>query len=134
MRAAVECEDAVYTIDVEEEVLLGREEGAALEPPPALEVGLPLLVSAARSGSTVIAVVKRRPPLAVSHDAGLTWREAGGGLPAGVAVAIDDDDPDRVLYAARNRLYLSTDGGRFWRALGLELPRIEAVAWLAEYA
>jgi len=28
---------------------------------------------------------------------------------------------------ARNRLYLSTDGGRFWRALTVELPKIERV-------
>ena len=78
--------------------------------------------------AAVIAVVSRRPPLAVSNDAGRTWRESGGGLPPGRAIAIADDDPDHVLYAARNRLYLSTDGGRFWRALTLELPEIEAVA------
>jgi hypothetical protein len=33
-----------------------------------------------------------------------------------------------VVYAARNRLYLSEDGGRFWRALAPELPEIEAVS------
>ena len=47
--------------------------------------------------------------------------------PAGRAVAIADDDPDYAVYAARNRLYLSEDGGRFWRALAPELPEIEAV-------
>ncbi len=47
--------------------------------------------------------------------------------PAGRAVAIGEDDPDLVLYAARNRLYLSTDGGLFWRALVIELPEIEAL-------
>ena len=31
-------------------------------------------------------------------------------LPAGSAVAISAEDPDLVLYAARNRLYLSRDG------------------------
>jgi hypothetical protein len=75
-------------------------------------------------------VVDRRPPLAVSYDAGRTWREAGGGLPKGRAVAVADDDPDCILYAARNRLYLSTDGGRFWRSLAPELPEIAAVAWV----
>jgi hypothetical protein len=45
-------------------------------------------------------------------------------------VAIAEHDPDLVLYAARNRLYLSRDGGRFWRALAAELPEIEAVALL----
>jgi hypothetical protein len=34
-----------------------------------------------------------------------------------------------VLFAGEARLYVSTDGGRFWRALALELPEIEAVAW-----
>ena len=69
--------------------------------PPVLS--LPLLVAAASSGSTVVAVLALRPPLAVSHDAGLTWRESGRGLPAGRAVAIADDDPDTILYAARAR-------------------------------
>ena len=73
-------------------------------------------------------IVDRRPPLVVSTDAGVTWREAGGGLPRGRAVAIAPDDPDVVLYGARNRLYLSTDGGTLWRGLAPELPEIEAVA------
>ena len=83
--------------------------------------------AAAASGSTVVAVVDRRPPLMVSYDAGRTWHESGGGLPKGSAVAIDEQNPDRILYAARNRLFLSEDGGRFWRALVVELPKIEAV-------
>jgi hypothetical protein len=86
------------------------------------------VVAAAQSGSTVVAVVDTKPPLVVSHDGGLTWRESGRGLPAGRAVAISPDDPDVVLYAARNRLYLSRDGGRFWNGLAIELPEIEAVA------
>jgi hypothetical protein len=103
---------------------------AWVEPEP-VSVSLPLVLAAASSGSTVIAVVDRRPPLAVSNDAGRTWRESGGGLPPGRAVAIAEDDPDYVLYAARNRLYLSTDGARFWRALTLELPEVEAVSLTA---
>jgi hypothetical protein len=51
-------------------------------------------------------------------------------LPAGFAVAVAESDPDRILFAARNRLYLSTDGGTFWRRLEPELPDILAVAWL----
>jgi len=129
VRAAVQTEHGVYTVDVEEELVLELEEGSTLDVPP-VETGLPLVVGAAASGSTVIAVLDRRPPLAVSHDAGRTWTEAGAGLPAGRAIAIDDEDPDLVLYAARNRLHLSRDGGRFWQALTLELPEIEAVAWL----
>ena len=116
-----------WLIDLEtEEVVVQVDE--AVEP-HAVALELPLLVAAAAAGSTVLAVVDRRPPLVVSHDAGYTWREAGGGLPKGTAVAVDEANPDRMLYAARNRLFLSEDGGRFWRALVLELPEITAVAF-----
>jgi hypothetical protein len=97
-----------------------------------LGLELPRLVAASQAGSTVVAVVDRRPPLVISHDGGATWSEAGGGLPAGFDVAVDPADPDRVLFAARNRLYLSTDGGRFWRSLAPELPDVEAVGWATE--
>ena len=127
MIAHVHTSEGVFAVDVEDEVVFGQPP-APVEPTPA-EVVLPRLVAASAAGSTVVAVVERRPPLLVSADAGATWREAGGGLPAGFAVAVHPDDPDRVLYAARNRLYLSTDGGRFWRALEPELPDIHAVAW-----
>jgi hypothetical protein len=93
-------------------------------------VELPRVVAAARSGATIAAVVDRRPPLALSRDGGATWTESGGGLPAGFAIAIADEDPDRMLYAARNRLYLSLDGGVFWRALPFELPDIGTLAWI----
>ena len=118
--------DGVFVVDLDEDVVLGPS-SEAVEPqevPPSL----PLVVAAAASGSTVIAVVDRRPPLAVSNDAGRTWREAGGGLPPGRAITIADDDPDHVLYAARNRLYESRNGGVFWQALTPELPEIEAVS------
>ena len=125
MRALVRTVDGVFEVDLDDEQVLGLldEEVRA----PEVEVALPLLVAAAANGSTVVAVVDRRPPLVVSNDAGRTWRESGGGLPAGRAVAIGEDDPDLMLYAARNRLYLSEDGGRFWRALVVELPEIEAL-------
>jgi hypothetical protein len=119
--------EGTVAVDVEQELVLGPIDAqVALERVP---LELPRLVAAAAAGATVVAIVDRRPPLLVSGDAGATWREAGGGLPAGFAVAVDPDDPDRVLYAARNRLYLSTDGGRFWRSLAPELADIEAVAW-----
>jgi len=95
---------------------------------PAVE--LPRVVATAGAGSTVVAVLDRRPPLAISRDGGVTWSEAGGGLPAGFGVAVAEDDPDRMLYAARNRLYVSTNGGVFWHALEPELPDIFSVAWL----
>ena len=128
MIALVATVDGVFRVDLEEEVVLDAE-GAQVAPPVRVELTLPLVVASDAAGSTVIAIVGRRPPLVVSNDAGVTWREAGGGLPAGRSVALDPDDPDRAVYAARNRLYVSTDGGRFWRALAVELPEIEAVAW-----
>ena len=128
MRVAARTADRVYVVDVDGEELLDSE--ADVQEPPPVAVELPRVLAAAACGSTVVAVVDRRPPLAVSHDAGRTWHESGGGLPAGVAVAIDEDNPDRVVYAARNRLYVSEDGGRFWRALAPELPAIEAVAFV----
>jgi hypothetical protein len=128
VRVAARTTAGVFVVDLELEELLDVDVDVVEAPRPRVE--LPRVVAAAGSGSTVVAVVDRRPPLAVSHDAGRTWRESGGGLPAGVAVAIDDDNPDRVVYAARNRLYVSEDGGRFWRALAPELPAIEAVAFV----
>jgi hypothetical protein len=98
-----------------------------VEVAPAPILNLPRLVAAAAAGSTVVAVVDTKPPLAVSHDAGITWRDSGRGLPAGRAVAIAEDDPDVAVYAARNRLYLTRDGGVFWTALTAELPEIGAV-------
>jgi len=118
----------VFLVDVEAEDLLG--EGTAVPAAERPEVALPRVVAAAQSGSTVVAVVERRPPLMLSNDGGATWREAGGGLPPGFAVAISDDDPDRMLYAARNRLYVSANGGVFWRSLPFELPDIDSVAWI----
>jgi hypothetical protein len=126
--AAAETVDGVVLVDVEEETLLGA--GDELPEVEAPKVELPRVVATAQSGATVVAVLDRRPPLAISHDGGSTWREAGGGLPAGFAVAIASDDPDRMLYAGRNRLYLSADGGVFWRSLPFELADVVAVAWI----
>jgi hypothetical protein len=98
------------------------------EPAPQPPLNLPRVLAAAASGSTVVAVVDARPPLLVSHDAGVTWRQSGRGLPPGRAVAVASDDPDLVVYAARNRLYVSRDGGVFWTALDAELPEIHTLA------
>jgi hypothetical protein len=125
--AAVRTASGTYLVDLEAEEVLGA--GEDFEP-VRISVELPRVVAAAASGATIVAVVDRRPPLAISNDAGSTWREAGGGLPAGFAIAIDDDNPDLMLFAARNRLYLSENGGVFWRSLVPELPEIQAVAFL----
>jgi hypothetical protein len=126
--AAVRTASGTYVVDLEAEEVIG--EGDEFESPPRIAVELPRVVAAAAAGATLVAVVDRRPPLAISNDAGRTWREAGGGLPAGFAVAIDEDNPDLMLFAGRNRLFLSENGGIFWRALVPELPEIEAVAFL----
>lgn len=128
MIAAVATVDGIVLVDVEAEELLGPGyELPAAEPP---HVDLPRVVTAAQAGATIVCVVERRPPLLISRDGGTTWSEAGGGLPAGFAIAIAEDEPDRMLYAARNRLYLSANGGVFWRSLPFELPDVEGVAWL----
>jgi hypothetical protein len=119
--------EGTFAVDVGDELVLGLADAPVERERVALE--LPRLIGASAAGSTVVALVERRPPLLVSSDAGATWREAGGGLPAGFAVAVHPDEPDKVLFAARNRLYLSVDGARFWRALEPELPDIEAVGW-----
>lgn len=128
MIAAVGTVEGVLLVDVEEETLLGA--GAEVPEQERPPVDLPRVVAAAGSGSTVVAVVERRPPLMLSHDGGRTWREAGGGLPPGFAVAVAPDDPDRILYAGRNRLYVSRNGGIFWSSLPFELPDVAAVAWI----
>jgi hypothetical protein len=128
MIAAIATAEGVLLLDVEEELPLGP--GSELPETEAPKVDLPRVVATAGAGATVVAVVDRRPPLAISHDGGATWREAGGGLPPGFAVAVAEDDPDRMLYGARNRIYVSTDGGVFWRSLPFELPDISAVAWI----
>jgi hypothetical protein len=131
VKASVLTVEGVYLVDLEDESVLGPSADADFDPPPAPATRpfLPRLVAASAAGSTIVAVVDARPPVLVSHDAGSTWKGAGHGLGPGHAVAVSPEHPDQVLYAARNRLYVSTDGGRFWRSLEPELPDIEAVAW-----
>jgi hypothetical protein len=100
-----------------------------VDSPPEPSLNLPRVISAAAAGATVIAVVDAKPPLLVSHDAGVTWRQSGRGLPGGRAVAVAEEHPDVIVYAARNRLYVTRDGGVFWTALTVELPEITAVTF-----
>jgi len=126
--AHVQTADGLAVVDLEDETVLEFDPARTIEPAERPSVSLPRVLDAAAAGSTVIAVVNAKPPLMVSHDAGRTWRDSGRGLPAGRAVAISTDDPDVVLYAARNRLYLSSDGGRFWSSLAIELPEIQGLS------
>jgi hypothetical protein len=139
MRASVGCDDGVYVLEVgadaDEDELLGLEADAVVERTrpldlvPSWAAGQALDVDSV--GSTIILLLDRRPPLLVSHDAGATWTERGAGLPSGLAVALGES-PDDVLFAALTRIYVSRNGGVFWRALAVELPEIRDVAWLAE--
>jgi photosystem II stability/assembly factor-like uncharacterized protein len=122
MIALVQTVAGAFSVDLETDEVEPWAGEIEAVPEPALN--LPRVVAAAAAGSAVFAVVDTRPPLVVSHDAGTTWRESGRGLPPGVAIAVADDDPDLAVYAARNRLYLTRNGGVFWTALAVELPEI----------
>jgi photosystem II stability/assembly factor-like uncharacterized protein len=125
MIAIVGTVDGTFGVDVDtEEVTPWDGTASAVEE---VVLNLPRLVAAAAVGATVVAVVDAKPPLLVSHDAASTWRAAGHGLPPGRAIALFEANPDVALYATRNRLYLSRDGGRFWTALTVELPEIRAI-------
>jgi hypothetical protein len=125
MIALVRTVDGTFAVD------LDADEVVPWAGPPVsteeLVLNLPRLVAAAAVGATVVALVDAKPPLLVSHDAGSTWRASGHGLPPGRGVALAETNPDVAVYAARNRLYLSTDGGRFWASLTVELPEIESI-------
>jgi len=126
MNALVETTAGTFEVDLETEEVTPSDQEQPSPGEPALN--LPRVIAAAALGPTVFAVVDTRPPLVVSRDGGLTWRESGRGLPPGRAIAIADDDPDAAVFAARNRLYVTRDGGVFWTALTVELPEITRVA------
>ena len=85
MIALVATAAGTFAVDLETDEV---EPADPFVPEPAPVLNLPLVVAAAACGSTVIAVVKSRPPLVVSYDSGATWNESGRGLPPGHAVAI----------------------------------------------
>ncbi len=127
MKVLISTVAGVFSVDLETDDV--EPWGGELELPPAPVLNLPRLVAAAAAGATVAAVVAAKPPLLISYDAGSTWRESGRGLPAGRAVAISPDEPDLIVYGARNRLFLSRNGGVFWSSLAVELPEILAVTF-----
>jgi hypothetical protein len=130
------CEDALYVVEVgeaaDDDELAERRPGEVVERARRLDLvpswakGTFLDVDAV--GSTVVLVLDRRPPLLVSHDGGATWTERGSGLGRARAVAVGEN-PDDVLLGTRNRLWVSRDGGVFWRSLRVELPEVVDVAW-----
>ncbi len=125
MIALVRTVDGTFAVDLDADDVTPWD--GPTSPAEEVVLNLPRLVGAAATGATVMALVDARPPLLVSHDAGSTWRAAGHGLPPGRAVALAEANPDIAVYAARNRLYLSKDGGRFWASLTVELPEIESI-------
>jgi hypothetical protein len=125
MIAVVDTAAGTFSVDLDSEEIEPWDGDFVAVAEPVLN--LPRVVAAAAAGSTVVAVVDTKPPLLVSYDAGATWRESGRGLPAGRAVAIAEDDPDVVVFATRNRLFLSRNGGVFWTSLTVELPEITAL-------
>ena len=125
MNVLVETTAGVFAVDLETEEVEPSDDELVLQGEPVLN--LPRLVAAAAVGATVFAVVDTRPPIVVSRDSGATWRESGRGLPDGRAIAIASDDPDTAVFAGRNRLYVTRDGGVFWTAIPVELPEIVAL-------
>jgi photosystem II stability/assembly factor-like uncharacterized protein len=125
MIALVQTVAGAFAVDLDTDEVEPWNGSVPVEHAPALN--LPRVVSASAAGSAIFAVVATTPPIVVSHDAGVTWRESGRGLPPGVAVSVLADNPDVAVYAARNRLYLTRDGGVLWTALALELPKIAVV-------
>jgi hypothetical protein len=130
------CDDGLYLIEVgaiaAADQLAGHQPGGVVERPRPLELVPPwaseALIDVDAVGSTIVLALDRSPPLAVSHDAGVTWSERGDDLPPARAIAVRGN-PDHILYGAADRLYVSGDGGISWRALGVDLPAIRDVAW-----
>ena len=126
MKIVVDCALGILAVDLDEDEAELVDELPERLP---VEISLPLLLDAAAAHSTVVAAVETKPPLVISHDAGSTWSESGRGLPRIHAVAVWDDDPDVLVAASSERLYVSRDGGKFWTALTVELPEIRAIAF-----
>ena len=66
MNAAVRTADGSWLVDLETEDLLD----AVIEFPDTkqVDVTLPLVIATAGAGATIVAVVDRRPPLAISYN------------------------------------------------------------------
>ena len=69
MIAIVETVTGTFAVDLETEEVSPAD--VETDAAPTLELNLPRLVAAAAVGATVVAVVDAKPPLLVSHDAGV---------------------------------------------------------------
>ena len=130
------CADGTYLVEVgataDEDQLAGRQEGAAVERERPLGLA-PSWAAGHVLDVDAVGLHRRPPPRPPPAPARLPRHRADLGRarrrpPPGRAVALREN-PDHVLYGGRNRLYVSGDGGRFWRALAVELPEIHDVAW-----
>jgi hypothetical protein len=119
VKALVDTVEGVFEVDLDSEEVgpsAGRSPRSAWTPLPRDRRGGGGLDSCRRD---------RRPAAHPRLATRAPWRESGRGLPPGRAVS--SEDPDVILFAGRNRLYLSRDGGRFWHPLGTELPDMLAI-------
>jgi photosystem II stability/assembly factor-like uncharacterized protein len=69
----------------------------------------------------------RRPYLWKTADYGKTWESLAGGLPGNVSLRVVREDPKRkgLLYVGTEHgIAFSTDDGRHWRPLRLNLPTV----------
>ncbi|MGH9776525.1 MAG: WD40/YVTN/BNR-like repeat-containing protein [Candidatus Acidiferrales bacterium] len=68
-----------------------------------------------------------RPYIFVTGDYGKTWKKLGGGIPDTSYVHVVRQDPVRgdLLFAGTETgIYVSFDGGVYWKPLQLNLPRV----------
>jgi hypothetical protein len=70
----------------------------------------------------------REPVFLTSGDGGRSWRSLRAPEPL-IALAIDPDDPGRVIASGERKVYTSTDAGRTWTAAGA--PTAGLLAWTA---
>jgi photosystem II stability/assembly factor-like uncharacterized protein len=71
-------------------------------------------------------------PIYLSNDGGITFKPIGKGLPANGpadSFSIHPDNPEVLFYGGeirnrRGQLFISIDGGKSWRTIGEEMPKI----------
>ena len=130
-----DCASGVHAVELHEDgteavdarpgaIMPTRERDSSLAP----EWARSSLLDVDSSGSTIVLLLRRRPPVLASYDGGGSWHERAGGVPSGIAIAIDEN-PDRIVLATQSRFFVSLDGGQFWHSLETELDDITDVCW-----